>query len=280
MKFISKNALRNLLAIGGFLALSTAYVVHDGLTNPTGVIGATNKPGHTAGCMCHGAVESNEVQAAFSTDATSFEPGKTYRFRLTVTDPEQVAAGTNIAKFLAGDTATSSKIYVVNTELKRSGTQITHRMPKEYVGGTLTWEFDYIAPTDPNKTQDTLYAVVNSVDGTSTSGDRWAFAPKFPITIVQNSVSPRNDIAEAFAIGPNPSRNVARLYFTMKKPAELRISVLDAAGREVYVKHQTEQAFGRGEVMLDLADLSAGDYLVNVTSGGSLLYTGKLAHSK
>ena len=280
MKFLSKNACRNFLAIGGFLALSTAYVVHDGLSNPTGVIGATNKPGHSAGCMCHGTEESNEVQASFSTDATSFEPGKTYRFRLTVTDPEQVAAGTNIAKFLAGDTATSSKLYVVNNELRRAGTQITQRMPKEYVEGTLTWEFDYIAPTDPNKTQDTLYAVVNSVDGTSTSGDRWPFAPKFPISIVPNSVSPRHDIAEAFAIGPNPARDVARLYFTMKKPADLRIAVLDAAGREVYVRHQSEHSIGRGEILLDLTELTEGDYLVNVSSGGSLLYTGKLAHLK
>jgi hypothetical protein len=281
MKFISKTGLRNLLAVGGFLVLSTAYVVHDGFSSSSGVTGATNKKGHSQGCQCHATDESAEPQITLTTTATTFEPGKTYRFVLTVSDPEQVAAGTNIAKFLGGDTATSSKLYNVNTELRRSSLQLTHRSPKDYVDGGTSWEFDYIAPTNPAQLRDTIYAAVNSVNGNNnTTGDRWAFAPKFAINITPSSVSPRTDIAEAFAIGPNPARNSTKLFFTMKKAADLRIAVLDASGREVFVQHQNSLTSGRGEVILDLANLATGDYLVNVTSAGSLLYTGKIAHTK
>lgn len=285
MKLISKTGLRNLAAVGGFLVLSTAYVVHDGYTSSGGITGYTNKPTSTSspGCTCHSTDEAPETIVRFSTDATSFEAGKTYRFKLTVTNPSKVAGGVNIAKWLSGTGAASSSFVLVQGQGLKSGgsAQLTHTSPKTFVDGGTSWEFDYVAPP-AEKPSDTLYATANAVNrnGNDDPGDHWGIAPKFVINLSTNSVSPRTDIAEAFAIGPNPARNNTKLYLVMKKPADLRIALVDASGREVFVQHKNDLSMGREEVMLDLADLATGDYLVNVTSGGSLLYTGKISHSK
>lgn len=285
MTLISKTGVRNLLAVGGFLLLSTAYVVHDGYTSSGGITGYTNKPTATStpGCTCHSSDEAPETVVRFSTEATSFEPGKTYRFKLTVTNPSKVAGGVNIAKWLQGTGAATSTFALVQGQGLKSGgsTQLTHTSPKTFVDGGTSWEFDYIAPPI-EKGSDTLYATANAVNrnGNDDAGDHWGIAPKFVINLTQSSVSPRTDIAEAFAIGPNPARNNATLYFMMKRPADLRISLVDASGREVSVQHKGDLSFGRGEVMMDLSNLAVGDYLVNVTSGGSLLYTGKISHAR
>jgi hypothetical protein len=288
MKLISKTGLRNLLAVGGFFVLSTAYVVHEGISYPTGAAGTTNHPKQTPGCSCHSSEESSETVVNISTEATTFEAGKTYRFKVTVTNPSEAKAGVTVAKWLGGRGDTTSGLNVVSGQgMSKSGAfQLVHSTPKTLVNGTATWEFDYVAPP-ANKPFDTLYATGNAVNGDGDAlgeggveTDFWGLAPKFIVRLGTNAVSPRNDVAEAFAIGPNPARNSAKLFFMMKKPADLRISLVDAAGREVFVQHKNDLSFGRGEVMLDLANLSAGDYLVNVTSSGSLLYTGKLSHSK
>jgi hypothetical protein len=287
MKLVSKTGLRNLIAVGGFLVLSTAYVVHDGHTNSSGVTGSTEKPiqgGSSPGCNCHTTDASAATEVTITTTATSFEPGQTYRFKVSVTNSGMEAAGVNIAKYLAGqDATTSSKLTVIAGQGLRSAgaTQLTHSTPKALTEGSTSWEFDYTAPP-ASKPSDTLYATANAVNGNGGADpdDQWAHAAKFVINTVSNSVSPRTDIAEAFAIGPNPARDMAKLFFMMKKPADLRIAIVDASGREVYVQQKQDLSFGRGEVMLDLTNLSAGDYLVNVTSGGSFLYTGKISHSK
>ncbi len=283
MLLISKTGLRNLVAVGGFLVLSTAYVVHDGHSNSSGITGATERPGSVPGCNCHTTVASDATQVTITTGATSFQPGQTYRFTVTVTNAEQVAAGVNIAKLLSGSGDTTSTLLAVSGQgLKKQGAaQMTHQTPKDFVDGSVSWEFDYIAPP-ASKPFDTLYATANAVNrnGSADGGDEWALAAKFPINVVTNSVSPRTDIAEAFAIGPNPARGMAKLFFMMKKPANLRIALVDASGREIYVQQKNELSIGRGEVMLDLTNLSTGDYFVNVTSGGNFIYTGKLSHSR
>lgn len=283
MKLISKTGLRNLIAVGGFLALSTVYVVHDGHSSSSGVTGATERPGSIPGCTCHTTEPSDATQVVISTTATSFQPGQTYRFKVTVTNPDQVKAGVNVAKLLSGTGDTTSTLLAVSGQgLKKQGAaQMTHSSPKTLVDGTASWEFDYIAPP-ASKKFDTLYATGNAVNGNGSAdeGDQWALAAKFPIVLEVNSVSPRTDIAEAFAIGPNPARNSAKLFFMMKRSTDLRIALVDASGREVHVQSKHDLSFGRGEVMLDLSELSAGDYLVNVTSGGSLLYTGKISHRR
>jgi hypothetical protein len=286
MNLISRRSLRNLFATAALIMLSAVYYVHDGVSNSSGVFGATDRISLSGvpGCGCHSTDPTPGTVVRITTDATSFEPGMTYRFKVTVTNPEKLAGGVNIAKWLTGRADTSSSFALVSGEgLKASGSfQLAHSSPKPFVNGSTSWEFDYKTTTNTSQVPDTLFAISNAVndDGGRDEGDHWNFAPKYVINLNTNSVSPRNDIAEAFAIGPNPTRGLARLHFMMKKPADLRIAVVDASGREVYLQHKDDVSYGRGEVALDLTNLSSGDYLVHVTSSGALLYTGKLAQSK
>jgi hypothetical protein len=286
MNLISRRSLRNLLVTAGLVVTSTVYYVHDGIGNSSGVSGATDRPSTTSvpGCGCHSTEPAAGTAVRITTDATSFEPGKTYRFKVTVTNPEKLAGGVNIAKWLTGKADTSSAFKLITGQGLKTigGFQLSHSSPKPFVEGSTSWEFEYTTTTNTSQAPDTLYAISNAVNdnGTRDDGDHWNLAPKYVINLMTNSVSPRNDIAEAFAIGPNPTRGLAKLHFMMKKTADLRIAIVDASGREVYLQHRDGLTYGRGDAMIDLTNLPDGDYLVNVTSKGALLYTGKLAHTK
>jgi hypothetical protein len=282
MNVFSRTAFRNGLLVGGMLMLSTAYYLQDGFSNSGGITGITDKPrpnnpGFQPGCTCHSTDASNEVGVVISTEATTFVPGQTYRFKVTAAHPTAKEAGVNIEKFRQRDT--SSMLSVVTGEgLRKSSFQLAHSAPKQFVDGSVSWEFDYTAPMTG---VDTLYAVANAVNGNNSNdqGDLWNLAAKFVVAPTA-SVKMRSDLADNFSISPNPVRAFTRVEFNMKKNADLQIVLLDAAGREVMMKQLSGLGVGKGEAMLDLSKLSTGEYLVNVMSAGSLVHTGKILRIK
>ncbi|MEM1056997.1 MAG: PQQ-dependent sugar dehydrogenase [Bacteroidota bacterium] len=62
---------------------------------------------------------------------------------------------------------------------------------------------------------------------------------------------------------PNPSRGDARVRLALAIPQSVRVSVVDALGREVVVLH--EGVLGMGTSVLEVPDLAAGVYRVLVT---------------
>lgn len=78
--------------------------------------------------------------------------------------------------------------------------------------------------------------------------------------------------AEARAIGisayPNPTEGDLGLWLELPQPAEMRVALLDALGREVLLAHNGRMNAGRNGLRLSLAGLPAGGYVVRVKTAG------------
>lgn len=95
----------------------------------------------------------------------------------------------------------------------------------------------------------------------------------FPSHITLNGVrflssagGPGAGVLRLGAVGPNPTRSAARLPITLAVPSEVRLSVLDALGREVG-GWQGALAAGEHRLPLALGGLPPGVYAVRVAAG-------------
>ncbi len=67
---------------------------------------------------------------------------------------------------------------------------------------------------------------------------------------------------------PNPAKNNATLTIDLKNSSKVEVAVLNTIG-QVVKSYKTEGQVGENNISVDLKGLSAGIYLVNVTSGNS-----------
>lgn len=72
----------------------------------------------------------------------------------------------------------------------------------------------------------------------------------------------------AVQVSPNPARGRAALQFTLAAPADVRLAVYDALGREVAVLADGATAAGRHAAVLDAAALPAGVYVYRLVVDG------------
>ena len=72
------------------------------------------------------------------------------------------------------------------------------------------------------------------------------------------------------APSPNPASGRVGLRVTMAAPADVRVSVLDALGREVAVLHDGALAAGETTLALDARALAPGVYVVRATGAGQV----------
>ena len=73
----------------------------------------------------------------------------------------------------------------------------------------------------------------------------------------------------AFTVGPNPSGGVATVRFTLDRPQSVRVSLVDALGREVAVVADGPFAAGTTAARLDASALPAGLYVLRLQAEGA-----------
>jgi hypothetical protein len=71
----------------------------------------------------------------------------------------------------------------------------------------------------------------------------------------------------ALSVGPNPASGPARIRFDLPETADVRIDVVDVAGRRVLNVPRERRAAGPHDVALDLGQLAPGVYFVRVEAG-------------
>ena len=75
----------------------------------------------------------------------------------------------------------------------------------------------------------------------------------------------------AVTVWPNPSRGRVAVRFTLAAPGPVRLSVLDALGREVTSGARTPRAAGAHRLEVDLGGLAPGAYLVRLETGAGVV---------
>ncbi len=81
------------------------------------------------------------------------------------------------------------------------------------------------------------------------------------------SVIENNDLNLGLTVFPNPVATDARLNYTLVKPADVKIEILDLLGKNVFTQLLNNQAAGNQEYVLNLDSYPAGIYFTRLTAG-------------
>ena len=115
---------------------------------------------------------------------------------------------------------------------------------------------------------DSFVSTDGSVSG-AVSSDTFdlVFRARFkPSSVASEAVASRGSVA-LLPTRPNPAAGRTRVPFTLDRPADVRLAVYDALGREVALV--AERAYGAGAhaEVLDTAALAPGTYVVRLVAG-------------
>jgi hypothetical protein len=234
----SRRTLRSFRVAGVLLAVlgvgGGASVLYD-----TGIVGVTRKPNHVftePGCFCHGDSASPGVRAWIEGPDT-LGAGEAAVFTMHVARDSNIAAGFNVAAFLGSLGIVESTTTQRMEPVPGDSAELTHILPRPVAGSdTVSWMFLYHAPP-AGGVVDTLYGNGNSVDlSDDPSGDHWAFAPEFLVHVLPPSAVEELPVAADYRLlqnYPNPFNPSTTIAYVLERAAQVDLSVVDMAGREI-----------------------------------------------
>lgn len=229
---------------------------------PWGIVGRTFKNGGL-GCDCHGNLTSSVNVSILGADSVA--AGQTKTIRIKIQGGAAVAGGFNVAaKFGTLSVGTFPGIQLISGEL-------THTSPKLFSADTVSWFFNYTAPSTPG--YDTLYACGNSTNNNGqNTGDTWNFLIRMPVKIYQSvGIRNLNEIATSFSLNqnyPNPFNATTSIKFSLPKEGKVKLTIYDLNGKEVTTLINGSYAAGTYSYQFDASVLSSGVYFYRLDTEG------------
>ena len=104
-----------------------------------------------------------------------------------------------------------------------------------------------------------------------------------PITVRAGVANEGDAQPGAFTLAqnyPNPFRSATTLPYTLDRAASVRVTVFDAAGREIAVLDEGSRATGDHTVDFDAAGLASGTYLYRLEADGVVVQTRMMTLAK
>lgn len=238
-----------------FLSAALLYASEGGRT------GRTLKSS-TQGCGgCHGSSSTADVNVLISGPDT-VNTGQTVQYSLTVTKQSKTGAGLDIAVRRGALNPVSTNIHLSNGEL-------THNNNISMTNGSVTVQFNYIAPATVGI--DTIWAtgLATNSDG-GTSGDDWNWAPSKRVVVRLPTGTSNNSLPVEFALRqnyPNPFNPGTVISYQLAVNSYVTLKIYDLLGREVMLLTNGFQKAGSYQVNLNGNNLSGGMYYYKITAG-------------
>ncbi len=260
MKFLSSKKIFISKLIIPLIVVST-FIFY---AYSTGITGQTRKS-VTTGCECHGSSPTSAVNVVIN-GPSSLSPGQKGTYSVTISGGPLVRGGTNIA-------ASSGTLSPISgSGLQSLSGELTHTSPKSPSAGTVTFQFEYTAPSTPGNV--TLYANGNSVNfNGSNNGDQWNFASDKTIMVGTTSVDDNiSGSVENFKLEqnyPNPFNPKTNFKFQIADFKFVTLKIYDLFGREVTSLVNEPKEPGEYEIEFDASKygLSSGVYLYHLKAG-------------
>ena len=251
------------------LALFCGFVYD--LHHQNGIVHATRKNGY--GCLCHGFEPSDSVQVWIS-GPDSLRPGQVGEYWIHVAKLSSIAAGFNVASYRGSLGIIDSAGTQLMTESPGvDSLELTHTYPPRTANGrdTISWVFSFQAPAIVGFV-DTLYAVGNSVDlDVTPDGDRWNFAPNFPVRVVPSTSVGDPVVPQSFVLHqnyPNPFNPTTRIRFSLSGAGFVSLKVFDLTGKEIATLVSELRDPGEYTAEFSGANLPSGVYFYQLSAGG------------
>jgi hypothetical protein len=249
--------MRKLYIIGTLIAFT--FIGMGTLTStPQGApAGKTGSPGDggatcmTGGCHSGSTTDVNNILSS-NIPAEGYTPGTTYTITVTVAASgkkgfqvsPQKADGSLIGTLTAGIGS-----FIESTKY------ITHSSPK--VANPAIWTFSWTAPASGTGAVD-FYGVA-AINTSAIQKHKFSVNEKTATGVNENAY------ISQLSLYPNPivNKNI-NLGFDMKKAGELKISLIDMTGREVYIFEEAYHVAGNKDFNFSLPELNRGMYFVQI----------------
>ena len=248
MKILKNKLFTTFFLLIFFIASIILYADPDGRT------GRTLKTSSSGCGGCHGSSATTGVTVTVNGPDT-VNTGQTVQYSLTINRSTQLGAGLDIAVRRGTLSPVSSTIHLASGEL-------THNANIPMTSGTVTVQFNYIAPATIGT--DTIWATglaTNSNGGSS--GDEWNWAPskrvivKLPTGIENISTSADFNLSQNY---PNPFNPVTNIRLELSKPMDIKVRIYDNTGNEIEVLHDGKLNAGEHLFKWDAAKYPSGVY--------------------
>jgi hypothetical protein len=150
-----------------FLAIVLAIIYFSTSSSSGGVTGLS-----TTGCSCHGASNSATSMTLSGLPAGGWVAGNTYSLTLTILNSTKAAAGFDLT-CTQGTFSNAPAGTLASTTA--SGGELRHTTPALMSGGSVSFNFDWTAPSASASTLVIFHVAGNAVNNTGNqSGDHWS----------------------------------------------------------------------------------------------------------
>lgn len=241
---------------------------------PYGFVGTTKKPGSTVeGCICHN-VSPNPSVGVSIIGPDSVQTGTTVTFNVRIQGGPSAIAGFNVSSF-SGDLNPITG----DTMVRKQDSELTHRHPKPFSAGLVSWNFRYTAPNTPGT--DTLYATGNSCNNDGLSdGDEWNWSPNRTVRIYSPiGIINISEVADKFSLSqnyPNPFNPSTSIEFSISEKSEIVLKITDISGKIISVPVNQTLTSGVYKINFSGENLSSGVYFYSLTANNRLISTRKM----
>ncbi len=264
-----------------FAAGVTGFLLMANATGPGNVQGAdrTGGPLSAGACtVCHGTANfdpSLDVKVlSDGAEVNGYEAGETYTLRVTVNNNGGSEFGFQATALSADDSS-------VGSFTASSGTQIITLNGVDYIehsspSGSNTFEVEWTAPSS-GAGEVNFYAAGVAANAGGTNGGDGADFLMNPVVLADMTVG-TNDLPELAAdllVFPNPVQDQLNVELTVEATLEAEARLVNTAGQVLY-RHQQIFQQGQNEWSINVQDLPAGHYWLELSDGQSASRTAVL----
>lgn len=275
---------KTLLLIAAVTALSTlSFVMKD-----NGLAGRTGSPGettcNTAGC--HTGNTLNDPSGSISISAPGLDanweyaPGSTYQIQVTVSRTGNTKFGLGFESLLSSgaNAGTLTITDPAQTQIKTATVSgnVRNNVVHKTGGGTSndshTFTFDWTAPPTGSGNVK-FYAAGNAADGLTNPGGDYIFTMMQELEEESGSGVAESNFNSNLSVHPNPVKDIIQLTFSVTKPSNLVLSLVNLQGETI--QRLAERPFSAGSHQFSEAldaNVNNGVYLLKAESSGLVAY--------
>jgi hypothetical protein len=262
----------------GLAFIATGFNFED----PDGKAGVAGSPseGTCSKSGCHTGFTDNSQGGSVtinSSNLTNWEyvPGTTYNISITVAETGISTWGfaTEILKSNgdnAGTITAGSGSHILTANVGGFSRRSVTQSAAGSGSNSKTYNFTWAAPaTDVGPV--TIYAVGNAANGNGVrSGDHIYTATQVVNPAASSGVAENNASKLSLNVYPNPSSDLLNVDYALPTSGRVKAAIYTTDGRLVKSVFEANQASGFNHKTVDVSDLAAGLYVINVEVDGQL----------
>jgi hypothetical protein len=257
-----KKQLRFIYTAFSLIALGTLFINSD-----------TGRAGNYAGLStdsgtctsCHGGRTATGLGVTLAGAPTSYVAGQTYPLTLTIKDPVAISGGFQVVA-TNGTTTTQIGTFAGGTGSKLNNTgRPVQSSPKLFATGSVSWTFNWTAPTTGTAVKFNYSAVACNNDGNENVGDAvYSGSQLGPLS----SIFGVNQTVTQLKIYPNILRKGGDITIeTRNNNSETQLQIVDLSGRVLKTVKKGQNTEG---VKISTSDLPTGRLFIRASNANTV----------